>query len=112
MEQGSVDASLAKEMERDFRALLQDRLNKSKVDESFSEVNPVFSGAWKGLRLAKPADMVAEYDTSVPEKTFVKLAKAITTLPQDKNSSVRLKNSLKNGKKWLKHKLSTGQWAN
>lgn len=84
MEQGSVDANLAKEMERDFRALLQERLNESKEDQSFSEVNPVFSGAWKGLRLAKPADMVADYDTSVPEKTFLELARAITTLPSDK----------------------------
>lgn len=84
MEQGSVDANLAKEMERDFRALLQDRLNESKVDQDFSEVNPVFSGAWKGLRLAKPADMVADYDTAVPEKTFLELARAITTLPSDK----------------------------
>lgn len=85
MESGSVDANLAKEMEKDFRQLLQSRLDDSKKEESISMDNPMFSGAWKGLRKAKSDDIFATVDTSVKEKDFLQLAKQISTLPSDKN---------------------------
>lgn len=47
--------------------------------------NPMFSGAWKGLRKAKSDDIFAAVDTSVKEKDFLQLAKQISTLPSDKN---------------------------
>src|SRR5690606_38125750 len=84
LDQGSVDASLAKEMEKDFRALLQERLNESKEATAFSEPNPMFSGAWTGLRMAVPEDFNKTYDTAVSEKVFVSIAKKITALPADK----------------------------
>ncbi len=49
LEQGSVDANLAKEMEKDFRKLLQSRLDESKEEENLTYDNPMYSGAWKGL---------------------------------------------------------------
>src|SRR5690606_32539294 len=84
LEQGSVDASLAKEMEKDFRKLLQDRLDDSKEEENLTQDNPMYSGAWKGLRKAKYEDIFVPVKTSVTEKTFLTLAKEITTLPKDK----------------------------
>lgn len=82
-EQGSVDANLAKEMEKNFRALLQERLNEAKEDQSYSAAHTVFGGSWSGLRLASnwagtPAD------TAVPSKKMIDLAKSISTLPKDK----------------------------
>lgn len=85
MEQGSVDANLAKEMEKDFRSLLQTRLDDSRKDEQISGDNPMFSGAWKGLKKARYEDIFTHVKTSVPEKTFLALAKQISTLPTDKN---------------------------
>ena len=44
----------------------------------------MFSGAWKGLRPAKKADIFKAVDTKVDDKTFLALAKEITSLPKDK----------------------------
>lgn len=86
MEHGSVDANLANEMEKDFRNLLQSRLDDSKKEDStISGDNPMFSGAWKGLKKAKYEDIFTSVKTSVTEKTFLSLAKQISTLPKDKN---------------------------
>ena len=109
MDQGSVDASLAKEMEKDFRALLQDRLNESKEDESFSEVNPVFSGAWKGLRLAESKDMHEPSQTAVAEELFLDIAKEITTLPDDKKFFRKIEKLFEDRRKMVENK--TFDWA-
>lgn len=85
MEQGTVDANLAKEMETDFRNLLQSRLDDSKNDENISRDNPMYSGAWKGLKKAKYEDIFQPVKTAVSEKVFLELARAISTLPKDKN---------------------------
>src|SRR5690606_13242746 len=84
LEQGSVDANLAKEMEKDFRKLLQERLDEAKEEENLTQDNPMFSGAWKGLHKAKYEDIFVSVTTGVPQKTFFQLAKEITTLPIDK----------------------------
>lgn len=109
MDQGTVDASLAKEMEKDFRALLQDRLNESKEDETFSEVNPVFSGAWKGLRLAESKDMHEPSNTAVSEEAFMELAKEITTLPADKKFFRKIAKLFEDRRKMVETK--TFDWA-
>jgi len=84
LEQGSVDANLAKEMEKDFRKLLQERLDDSKDDQNLTQDNPMYSGAWKGLRKAKYEDIFVPAKTSVTEKTFLSLAREFNTLPEDK----------------------------
>ena len=83
-EQGSVDANLAKEMEKDFRALLQERLNEAKEDKTYSAVHNVFGGAWKGLELAKPGALAIPVETKISSKTLLAIAKEISTLPTDK----------------------------
>lgn len=84
LEQGTVDANLAKEMEKDFRALLQEKLNQAKEDQTYSAVHQIFGGSWKGLRLAKPGSILEPVNTKVPSKDMLNLAKAISTLPSDK----------------------------
>src|SRR5690606_32858026 len=84
MEQGSVDANLAKEMEKDFRALLQERLDESKDDEVIPDVNPMYSGAWQGLRKAKYEDIFVSANTAVSADDFLQIAESITKLPKDK----------------------------
>ncbi|MFA6946261.1 MAG: 2-oxoglutarate dehydrogenase E1 component [Pedobacter sp.] len=84
LEQGSVDANMAKEMEKNFRALLQDRLNEAKEDQSYSAVHQIFGGSWKGLRLAKPGALSEPVNTKVSSKEILSIAKEISTLPSDK----------------------------
>jgi len=84
LEQGTVDANLAKEMEKDFRALLQERLNEAKEDQTYSAVHQIFGGSWKGLKLAKPGAISVPVNTKVSSKDLLTLSKAISTLPTDK----------------------------
>lgn len=84
LEQGTVDANLAKEMEKDFRALLQEKLNEAKEDQTYSAVHQVFGGSWKGLKLANPGAISIPVNTKVSSNDMLTLAKAISTLPTDK----------------------------
>ncbi|MGJ1320471.1 2-oxoglutarate dehydrogenase E1 component [Sphingobacterium spiritivorum] len=84
LDQGSVDANLAKEMEKEFRSLLQSRLDEAKESQKLNDETPMFSGAWKGLRQAKANDIFKVANTKVDKKKFLELAKQISTLPSDK----------------------------
>jgi 2-oxoglutarate dehydrogenase E1 component len=80
---GAVDVNLAKQMEKEFRDLLQERLNESKEDKG-APSNPAFSGAWTEVRFSKPEDFASSPATAIDEKTFLKIAKKIAQLPTDK----------------------------
>ena len=80
---GDVDMNLAKQMEKEFRALLQERLNESKEDQG-APSNPVFSGAWTEVRFSKAEDFSSSPETAIDEKTFLSIAKNIALLPKGK----------------------------
>lgn len=82
-EQGSIDAELAKEMDREFRQHLQERLNEAK-QETTTMVEPLFQGSWKNFRFSTPEDFNTTFNTKVSEKKFLEIANKITTLPKDK----------------------------
>jgi len=84
IKQGSIDAEYAKTLEKDFRAILQDRLDAAKTVEEISDERPMFAGAWKGLRPSKPSDMSKPVITKVTKTLFLELAKEMNTLPKDK----------------------------
>lgn len=108
LEQGSVDASLAKEMEKNFRALLQERLNEAKEDESYSAMNSVLAGSWKGLRLVTNW-VGTPSDTRVPAKKLLEIAKNITTLPSDKKFFKKIEKLFDDRKRMSETKLF--DWA-
>ncbi|WP_257667709.1 2-oxoglutarate dehydrogenase E1 component [Parapedobacter tibetensis] len=83
-EQGSVSADLAKEMEKDFRKLLQNRLDESKEEENLKLDNPMYAGAWKGLYKARYEDIFTPVKTGVTERAFLSIAQEMSTLPKDK----------------------------
>lgn len=85
VEDGDIDEKLAKEMEKDFKTLLQKRLDESREEESLTDANPMFSGAWTGLRPAKYEDIFVTADTAVSEERFLEIAKKITELPEGKS---------------------------
>lgn len=108
-EQGAVDANLAKEMEKEFRTLLQERLNESKEDTNYSQVNQVFAGAWKGLKLANAEDMVKPANTAVGEKSLLDIAQKITALPADKKFFRKIEKLFEDRRKMVTEK--TFDWA-
>ena len=81
--EGKMEASLAKEMEVEFRGILQERLNEAKeVTSTYKGVK--FAGAWSDMRIASAEDFVTSPDTSVRKTTLLEIAKRISTLPSDK----------------------------
>jgi 2-oxoglutarate dehydrogenase E1 component len=84
IEEGTIDAAYAKEVEKEFRAYLQTQLDASKATESIEDEVPMFGGAWKGLHPAKKNEIFKPVNTKVTTKTFKELAEQITTLPKDK----------------------------
>jgi 2-oxoglutarate dehydrogenase E1 component len=82
-EQGSIDADLAKQMDKEFRQHLQERLNEAKQEDK-TTVEPLFQGAWKNFRFSTPEDFKTTFNTKVEEKTFLSIADRISRLPKDK----------------------------
>lgn len=81
--EGKLNAEEAKEMEKEFRGLLQERLNEVKeLTSTYTDVK--FGGAWADMRIATPKDFEESPDTSVKESTLLEIAKRISTLPSDK----------------------------
>lgn len=79
---GSVEADLAKSMEKDFRALLQEKLESAKSTEPSISVSGVKS-IWDGIRTAMEKDFYHSPNTSIERNKFETLAKSITTIPDD-----------------------------
>jgi 2-oxoglutarate dehydrogenase E1 component len=82
--EGSIDANLALEMEKKFRAELQTKLDESKAEDRFTETIQMFEGAWHGLHLATPKESFTLIETSVPEKELLEIGEKLTILPKDK----------------------------
>lgn len=81
--QGTINEATAKQIDKEFRGILQDRLTEAKAGKGALS-NPTFSGAWSKIRFSTPADFDASPATAVTQKTFLPLAKNIATLPTDK----------------------------
>lgn len=108
MELGSVDANLATEMEKEFRALLQERLNESKESNVY-EPNPMHSGAWTGLKMATPEEIFTPADTAVHEDIFIKIAEKITSLHSDKKFFKKIEKLFEDRRKMVESR--TFDWA-
>jgi 2-oxoglutarate dehydrogenase E1 component len=82
--EGSVDATVAIEMEKSFRAQLQEKLDESKAEDRSTETNQMFEGAWQGLHIATTREFFTPVDTAVPEAELLEIGKNLTTLPPGK----------------------------
>lgn len=107
--QGSVDANLAEEMEKSFRAMLQSRLNESKEGKGSSTTDRTFGGAWEGLKLATPEDIHAPVNTAVSEQTLLSIAQTITALPKEKKFFSKIEKLFTERKKMIQ--MQTFDWA-
>lgn len=81
--EGKLEAGMAKEMETEFRGILQERLNEAKeLTSTYQTVK--FAGAWSDMRIASAEDFVTSPDTSLAKETLLDIARQISTLPSDK----------------------------
>ncbi len=81
IERGDVDAQLAKKMDKEFRGLLQDRLNLVK-QKPLPYSPQKLEEEWKLLRRATPEDFDSSPDTSISKELVEKVGKALTTIPK------------------------------
>ena len=81
IDRGDVDAQLAKNMDKEFRALLQDRLNLVK-QKPLPYTYQALEEAWRNLRRSQPADFDKSPSTSITDGTYDKVAKALTAIPK------------------------------
>ena len=81
IQRGDVDAQLATGMDKEFRSLLQDRLNMVKQKPLPYTYQPL-EEEWRSLRRSKPEDFEQSPDTSISRETIETVAKTLTTVPE------------------------------
>jgi len=108
VEQGDIEAKMAKDMRKEFKKLLQDRLNMVREKPlSYGYQEPDLQ--WKQLRYPKDEDFKASPDTSVKHATLEKVKNALTTIPDDFSPIRQISRELeKRQKSWDD---STFDWA-
>ncbi|MDN3687033.1 2-oxoglutarate dehydrogenase E1 component [Cyclobacterium jeungdonense] len=109
LERGQVDAKLAKQMDKEFRQLLQDRLNMVKEKPLPYTFSP-FEKAWKALERAKPEDFEKSPETAIPLEYIEKVAEALTYLPKGFKPIKQIEAQLKQRKEMF-FQTKTLNWA-
>jgi 2-oxoglutarate dehydrogenase E1 component len=80
-DRGDVDAQLATSMDKEFKALLQERLEMVK-QKVLPYSMPKLEIEWRNLRNSSPEDFEKSPDTSVSLEVLEKIGQAITTIPE------------------------------
>lgn len=83
VEEGSVSGEEAKQVETEFKRVLNDRLNEAKQIRK-TKVTSFLEGTWKGLRLSNEKDFECSPVTCVDKKVLLEIGKKITEVPKDK----------------------------
>ena len=108
--QGTINADQAKVMEKNFRDLLQQKLDESKAEDRFTDTLQMFEGAWEGLHLASAQDFSTPVNTAVAKDELTDIAKKITTLPKDKEFFKKIEKLFEERSKMV-NKTQTFDWA-
>ncbi len=81
--EGTITAEEAKQLEKDFKAKLESDLAEAKQTEKAKIISHL-EGTWNGLKQADKHSFDKSPDTGIDKKTFIQLAEKITALPKDK----------------------------
>ncbi len=81
VERGDADAELAKKMDREFRSMLQDRLNLVKQNPLPYQPQKM-EEEWKQLTPARPEDFDQSPETGIDPGTVERIGRALITLPK------------------------------
>ncbi|SNC76223.1 2-oxoglutarate dehydrogenase E1 component [Hymenobacter gelipurpurascens] len=81
VQRGDVDAELANQMDREFRDLLQARLDMVK-QKPLPYNYQALENEWRSLRRSKPEDFEQSPQTGISEEVVQKVGQALTTLPE------------------------------
>ncbi|MBC7450608.1 MAG: 2-oxoglutarate dehydrogenase E1 component [Cytophagales bacterium] len=100
IERGDVDAEIAKNMDREFRDMLQDRLNQVKQTPLPYSLQKM-EKEWTELRKATKDDFDVSPDTSITQDVIDQVGKAITDIPADFKPLKQIEKLLKDRKEQL-----------
>jgi 2-oxoglutarate dehydrogenase E1 component len=93
-EEGVIDEAFIKEMEKDFKEVLEMKFDESKkIEKNF--ITPFMEDEWKDFPIAEPEDLFAEVDTTFEAERLKEIAKTITTLPENKKFFSKMKRLMK-----------------
>jgi 2-oxoglutarate dehydrogenase E1 component len=84
LSEGSINETYAADLEKAFRADLQQKLDESKAEDRFTDTIQMFEGAWQGLHIASTREFFTPIDTAVSEEELMEVGKTITVLPKGK----------------------------
>jgi 2-oxoglutarate dehydrogenase E1 component len=110
IENGSIGATYAAELEKTFKAQLQTMLDESKAEERFIGTKPMYGGAWQGLHIANEKELNASPDTAISEKELMEIGKGLTTLPKDKDFFKKIEKLFEERKNMVE-KTKVFDWA-
>ena len=96
-----VDKAFVKEMENDFRDMLQDRLIESKEIEK-AKITDFLSHTWSDYRKAERGELLKPVKTSVTKKKLNELSDKMNTLKSDKKFFKKIVKLLEDRKKLVK----------
>lgn len=97
LENGDIDAEIAKQLDQEFRQLLQDRLNLVK-EKPLPYKYTRFEQEWKSLRWATPEDFEKSPETGISEESIERVAEALTVLPKGFKPLKQIETQLKQRK--------------
>lgn len=84
LDEGSIDPKFAIALGKDFRKMLQGKLDESKAEDKITETNQMFEGAWRGLHIASSKEFFAPVETAVSEAELLDIGKKLSILPPGK----------------------------
>ncbi len=80
LEEGVIDESYAKEIEKEYKNLLEEEYAKSK-DDTASKVRPFMDNVWSGFMRQDLDGMLLSVGTKYPQKKLEEIAKVVSTVP-------------------------------
>jgi 2-oxoglutarate dehydrogenase E1 component len=101
LKQGAIEADLAREMEKAFRDMLQEKLNVAKTKKKTRFIRQS-EGNWSGLHFATSEDLARSPETGVDTQKLLEIGERITTLPEDKPFFTKTKRLFADRKAMLK----------
>ncbi|UYZ57998.1 2-oxoglutarate dehydrogenase E1 component [Hymenobacter latericus] len=109
VQRGEVDAKLAEQMDREFRDLLQARLDMVK-QKPLPYNYQALENEWRTLGRAKAEDFNQSPETGISEAVVEKVAKALTTIPESFKPIKQIENLLKERRKMF-YETRVLNWA-
>ncbi|MCC5917122.1 MAG: 2-oxoglutarate dehydrogenase E1 component [Cryomorphaceae bacterium] len=103
LEKGIISDDYAKELEKDFKSMLEMKYDESKKIEKNTIENFLIK-YWEAFRESTPEDFFESPDTGIKKDEIMKVVKALTTLPSDKKFIRKVERLVNDRKKMIEEK--------